>query len=267
MSVVQKELKSVKKKVPQMSSSHILGVLASQHSNDVFVSECKDGPSWFGGHARMDAWVMNRSWSRLCFTGYEVKVSRADFKQDEKWHSYLGSCNQLYFVCPKGLIDPSEVPGDVGLKYCTENRAMTVKKAAHRECVPPMELFCYILMCRTRIVPPRHFEPPTKQERIEGYRKWLDEKKESRKLGHILRSEVAWQMDRIQSDNEALKSKIEKLELVRTFANEIGITNWDGEEEMKRKVQDFKSKVPQEYLQKLREVRTETENLIKLFDP
>lgn len=167
---VQAEIKSIKKKVPTMSSQHIMDVLASQHTKDVFVAECKDGPSWLGGHARMDAWVMNRSWSRLCFTGYDVKVSRADFKRDEKWHSYLGSCNQLYFVCPKGMIDPSEVPGEVGLKYCTEGRATTVKKAAHREVIPPMELFCYILMCRTRIVSPHYHEPDTHEEKIERFK-------------------------------------------------------------------------------------------------
>lgn len=262
----QLEIKSVKKKVPQMSSQHIMEVLASQHTKDVFVSECKDGPSWFGGHSRMDAWVMNRSWSRLCFTGYEVKVSRADFKQDEKWHSYLGSCNQLYFACPKGMIDPSEVPGEVGLKYCTEGRAITVKKAAHREVVPPMELFCYILMCRSRVVPPHYHEPETHVEKIERFKKWAADKSESRKLGQILCSEVAFQMDRIQSENTILKECMEKLEDIRKFANEIGITKWCTEDRIKQRLAEFKSAVPPEYMQRLRGMKIETDNLLKSLE-
>lgn len=49
--------------------------------------------------------------------GYEVKISRSDFKSDDKWTEYLPFCNKFYFVCPPDLIQPSELPKEIGLIY------------------------------------------------------------------------------------------------------------------------------------------------------
>lgn len=49
--------------------------------------------------------------------GYEIKVSRGDFKSDKKWTEYLAFCNQFYFVCPKGMIKLDELPPEIGLIY------------------------------------------------------------------------------------------------------------------------------------------------------
>lgn len=67
---------------------------------------------------------------------YEVKVSRADFKNDFKKESffYLSNtketkhdnirygkrCNRFYYVVPEGLIEPSDVPAGFGLIYFTQ---------------------------------------------------------------------------------------------------------------------------------------------------
>lgn len=243
-------------KYPSMTSQRITEILKSQHSDDVFVPECKDGPTWGGGHARMDVWVMNRSWTRLCFTAYEIKVSRNDFKQDNKWHSYLPLCNQLYFVCPKGMIGVEEVPDGVGLKYCTESRALTVKKAAHREVVPPMELFCYMLMCRSRIVPARHFEPDDHQTRLEKYREWIAQKIEDRHIGDILRFEVSRTIDHIRLENVALKKRVEAAEQVEKFCRSLGINRWDGEEQIKKKIEQFQSVVPEKVKDAIRHAKS-----------
>ena len=47
--------------------------------------------------------------------GYEVKVSRSDFKQDKKWHLYGEFCSSLSIVCPPNLIQPGEIDRPFGL--------------------------------------------------------------------------------------------------------------------------------------------------------
>jgi len=54
--------------------------------------------------------------------GYEFKISRADFKRDDKWKYYLSFCHSLTFVCPYKLIDKSELPAGVGLLYIVKWR-------------------------------------------------------------------------------------------------------------------------------------------------
>jgi hypothetical protein len=50
--------------------------------------------------------------------GIEVKVSRADFKADEKWQLYTQFTSDLSIACPKGLIQKDEVPSPFGLIWC-----------------------------------------------------------------------------------------------------------------------------------------------------
>src|SRR4051812_34483562 len=79
-----------------LTSSEVVRLLAQRHAEDVFVPECKGGPSWTDEHKRMDAWAMKKSWSRPLVCAYEVKVSRSDFTADRKWHAYLPYCNEFY---------------------------------------------------------------------------------------------------------------------------------------------------------------------------
>ena len=54
--------------------------------------------------------------------GYEIKVSRSDFVNDTKWQDYLPYCHQFYFVCPPDLIQPDELPKEIGLMYAEIGR-------------------------------------------------------------------------------------------------------------------------------------------------
>ena len=82
-----------------MNADTILSLLRKKHVQDIFVPNCKTGPSWTAtDYWIFDAWVMNKSWTNQRVIGYEIKVSRSDFLQDSKWRSYLGYCNMLYFL-------------------------------------------------------------------------------------------------------------------------------------------------------------------------
>ena len=124
----------------------ILEMLSQKHTDDVFISECKTGSSW-KGCLRMDSWAMKRSWANSHTYGYEIKINRQDFLNDEKWPGYLQYCSHFSFACPSGLIKASELPDKVGLYYMSEtgNRLFTKRKPVLREVEISEDLWRYIL--------------------------------------------------------------------------------------------------------------------------
>lgn len=136
-----------------VTAKQIITLLERRHTKDVFVAECKDGPSMYGSHSRLDAWALRRSYTQPCMSGYEIKVRRADFMGDDKWQSYLPMCNELWWVTPWGLVEPAEVPGDCGLLWATRTgtQLRLKKKAAHREIETPIDVLLYVLISRASI--------------------------------------------------------------------------------------------------------------------
>lgn len=142
-----------------MTAKDIKKLLAKRHRYDVFVPECKDGPTMWNnqgdpGHRRMDAWAMKKSYTQPRAICYEIKVSRVDFLRDDKWHHYLPYCNEFYFVCPPDLIDKSELPEGTGLIYTSKKGTslVTKKKALWRDVRIPESLYKYILFSRADII-------------------------------------------------------------------------------------------------------------------
>lgn len=128
-------------------------MLSARHAGDLFVPECKDGPTQTANHLRLDAWAMARSWTNPAFDGYEIKVSRSDWTRDSKVQAYLPLCNRLWIVCPSGLIQKEEIPESMGLLWASKEgaRLLTKKKAPYRQIEPPVNLLRYVLMCRVSI--------------------------------------------------------------------------------------------------------------------
>jgi hypothetical protein len=65
---------------------------------------------------------------------FEIKVSRADFlreiAQPLKRAQAVALSNQFYFVAPKGMIKPEEIPSDTGLMEVDENLNIRIKVQA-----------------------------------------------------------------------------------------------------------------------------------------
>ena len=138
----------------KLTSGMIKCLLAIKHSKDVFIPECKTGATWGVGKKELlilDAWTMNKKWANAKATGYEIKVSRSDFINDNKWTGYLPYCNEFYFVCPKYLINPNDIPNDIGLIWASKSRLTIRKYAQYRDVVIPVSLYQYILMARVEI--------------------------------------------------------------------------------------------------------------------
>lgn len=81
---------------------------------------------------RIDFWSMMPSWSDPCPTGYEVKISMADFQRDTKWESYLPYCERFSFCCPKGLLRPTLLPPGIGLVEVDEEGMVSVVVRSRR---------------------------------------------------------------------------------------------------------------------------------------
>ena len=141
----------MRKITEKITAKTIEDLLAIKHKDDVFVPEVKDGRTWDRNHSRIDAIAIKKSYSPFNITGYEIKVSKADFRHDEKWMAYMPLCNSLYFVAPVGIIGIDEVPAQCGLILTSKNgkKLLTKKKAPFREIDFPIGMFKYLIISRS----------------------------------------------------------------------------------------------------------------------
>jgi len=184
-----------------------------------------------GKTLRLDAWAMKRSYTKPCIYGYEIKVSRADFLGDTKMQHYAPLCNVLYVVAAHGVCDKSEVPEYAGLLEVLKNggRLFTRKKAQHRDIDFPEKLVRYVLYSRTKITAPKWGNQYDPEE-------WLVAKEYNRnlganirgKIGHLVEdkiNKVESEMEKVRSENLALKRDIDRLNDVKELLEEMGIPN------------------------------------------
>jgi hypothetical protein len=228
-------------------AQRILELLEAKHGDDVFVSECKNGPTQYAaGMQKMDAWVMNKSWAHPCCTCYEIKVSRSDFVRDDKWRGYLDFCNKFYFVAAPGVIEPDELPTEAGLIVASKNlaRLYTKKKAPHREVEIPDSVFRYILMCRCRIV--REFVGETNNTAY--WQNWLKLKKEKQEIGYgvsrRLREIINERIEKVESANRVLEAENKGFAELRPVCEALDLAPsnvWDARRQVDRKLEDLRA--------------------------
>jgi len=106
-----KEEKMKEEKPRKITAYDILKSLSGGNFNTQSVVEVSEFSPYHSNLIRLDmfAWQPDKTW------GYEIKVTKNDFKTDNKWQTYLNYCDFFYFVAPKGLIDLEELPEKVGL--------------------------------------------------------------------------------------------------------------------------------------------------------
>jgi len=188
----------------KVTATDIKIALSEKHAKDFFLTECKSGSTWMtakGDMKILDALAIRKSWTNTCFTGYEVKVSRGDFLRDAKFYTYEELCNCLYVVCPKGMIDRTELPESVGLMYYDpEKKTITTKKKAiYRKIEYSPDLLLYIIF--SRLASDRYPFFDSKKAYFEEY---VAQKCDSKSLGYAVGS-------RLVQENVDLIKKIEAL--------------------------------------------------------
>lgn len=222
-----------------MTAGGITRLLSQKHSDDVFVPECKIGRTG-PGCSRLDAWAMRKSWAKPCVIGYEIKVSRSDFLGDYKWNKYLKFCNELYFVSPYKMIDPSELSNGVGLIWVskTGNRLFTKRKAEFRNVSIPESIFRYILMARVKVLSGCH---DSSKPDAEFWNRWLDDNKKTKIAGRRLGARIGEKIESAYKlanrENERLRRENESLQDVRDFLIRNGISlRYDVSERIQEKM-------------------------------
>ena len=197
----------------KVTSAEIKIALAEKHVGDFFLTECKSGSTWMtpkGGLKILDALAVRKSWTNTCFTGYEIKVSRGDFLRDAKFYTYEELCNCLYIVCPKGMIDRTELSESIGLMYYDpEKKALTTrKKAIFRSIEYSPDLLLYIIF--SRLDSDRY---PFFSSREEYFRAYVEHRKSCQELGHLVSS-------RLVQETAELSRQLEAVERFRRENNE-----------------------------------------------
>lgn len=257
-----------------MKASEIKELLARRHHSDIFVAECKDGPTQdTGTHRRLDGLAIKKSWRNPAIIGYEIKVNRGDFLNDDKVLSYLPLCNELYYVCPSDLIKPSEVPESMGLLWVakTGTKIYTKKKAPYRDIEEPTGMFRYIMYSRVRIVGEMGMPDEDKQAYWSG---WLKNKALDRQfgwnVGKAIRERVEIEIDAVRAENKRLTGLIETYSDIRKSLSLAGIDpdggRWSIQLNAKRKIDALRGVIPPSFGMKLRNMIRSAEEMAEALE-
>lgn len=204
-----------------IKAEDVLAALESRHSGDIFIPECNLG-SAMKGCRRIDAWAMRKSWSPLTTVGYEIKVSRSDFLNDEKWRDYIGFCHELWFACPWKLIAPEELPDGIGLLWMNKGGTMVRKRKAVRAVADSqklMDAMAYILMSRTKVVD----RSETETVSIDYWKDWLASKQEHHLIGRKVQQAINKRCADVQEENFDLKYQVKRFDKMRERLLELGL--------------------------------------------
>lgn len=198
----------------RVTSTDIKLALKEFHSGkpSYFITECKTCSTYFPdpqGLLKFDGLAITKSYTKPNIIGYEIKVSRNDFLQDNKWHLYLQYCNEFFFVVPKGLVKKEELPDNVGLIYYNPDnkRLRTVKKALYRQIEEPVGVYKYIIFSRLdedRI--------PFYEDRAEYAKDYLEDKVNKKYIGSRLGTKLSQDLQEAYERLKKVKNKEQELE-------------------------------------------------------
>lgn len=232
---------------PKITAEDIIALLRSKHAEDVFVPECKNGPTQSVGRGellKLDAWVMFKSWAHWATLGYEVKVSRSDFEQDQKWIKYLDYCHAFSFVCPGGLIRAGDLPKGVGLIWVSQNGTTLhtkIKPEYHEPDAGKLQsLMIYVLMARAKVDAEQAKQPEI--ERLRGMREWVEHAEAKKELACFVKDHVHKRLSDADDRCHDIESKAKSVEEFRQQLSKLGIF-WDTESDDWRRTWEIRTEI------------------------
>lgn len=173
--------------------------------------------------ARLDAWALACSWNNPRYVGVEIKVSRPDFVNDNKWPQYLDACTEFYFATAQGICSASEIPEQCGWMELSTNgaRLLTRKKAPR---LTSLNESVVRNMLKGALM--RKVEGRRQNERL-WWAKWAEQRKIDRELGaHVSRALAKTIQTRIleaERHNEMLERKLDALQSLHSWLQERNI--------------------------------------------
>lgn len=197
----------------RVTSTDIKIALQEAHSKrpTYFITECKTCSTYFPdpqGLLKFDGLAITKSYTKPNIIGYEIKVSRNDFRQDNKWHLYLQYCNEFYFVVPSGLVKKDELPDNVGLIYYNPDpkTLRTIKKAQYRIIAKPVGIYEYVIFSRLS-----EDRIPFYNDRRDYCRDYLNDEVDRKYIGARLGTKLAQDLQEASKRLESLKSADKEL--------------------------------------------------------
>lgn len=210
----------------EITAARITELLAERHQAqaDTFIAQCKSGPTMTGVRI-LDGWALRSTWSPWTTVGYEIKVSRSDFEHDQKWIDYLPLCHEFSFVCPPKLIQSTDLPPGIGLIWTTANGTKLVTKRRPTRSEPDhaqlTQLLSYVMMWG------RIRGEPTRDERMEEYRRHVEQAAKRGKLAEFVRGHVAEAHQQMAARELQCERREQEAERFRRRLKALGI-DWDG---------------------------------------
>lgn len=216
----------------------VIKAIAKRHKLDMFFIQVKDGPTQtVSHHSKIDALAIRLSWSNFGIIGYEIKVSKADFRRDEKWRSYLPMCHQLYFAVAPGVCDVSEIPDNCGLVQLTPKGGIrTVKKAPFRDIPHPAEMYLHLMF---KYIGPleQHDRRYTRQEqylespKTEVFRDYLEDKADLKSIGQKASRKLREEINKLERELDKLKfmrhDAIESSADIKLICEALDVKAWN----------------------------------------
>ena len=137
-----------------MTAHDIITALSARYKAPeyAFLTDVRNSVGFSSKVRTADAMAMSLWPSRgLYMTGFEVKISRADWKkeleQPEKAEELARFCRNWFIACPDKLIDKDEVPPGWGLIYVKEDGGLRYPRVAPEHAVvEPTWMFFASLM-------------------------------------------------------------------------------------------------------------------------
>jgi hypothetical protein len=137
-----------------MTAADVINALAAKYRAPeyAFLTEVRNSVGFSAKVRTADAMAMSLWPSRgLYMTGFEVKVSRADWKkeleQPEKAEELARFCKMWFVACPDKMIDKDEVPPGWGLIHVKSDGGLKyAKPAPEHACAEPTWMFFASLM-------------------------------------------------------------------------------------------------------------------------
>ena len=208
-----------------MTSNEVLTALANKFAPPeyAFLAEVRNSVG-FTKARTADAMAMSLWPSRgLYMTGFEIKVSRADWKreleQPEKAEAMARFCRHWFIACPDRMIEVKEVPSGWGLIYVKDEKVRFAKPAPENAAEEPTWMLFASLM---RDITEQWVPASLVEQRVA---KAVDEKRKQieRSQGYEFKQakeQVAEMTARIQAFEESSGIKMDKYS--EYFQGEIG---------------------------------------------
>lgn len=183
-----------------------------------YMTEVKNWPSRWAKQLRILDWVAvlkTRDKSKSRVHWFEIKVSRSDFKSDNKRWEYLKYCTNFFFVCPEWLIKKDELPEWVGLMYVQEDYTIkTVKRAKTNYNIDiPKDFRTYLVY--SKIWKKEEYNKPWRNEwsrnhRMEFIEKYIESNRYETQLWSNLKTHMSKRISEMSIENNKYKHLKEK---------------------------------------------------------